>query len=79
MTELTVMSHNTNSVTNIKLQQLQEVAVAMNCAAMMIICLQETKISALTIPTGYIALHSVCQAWQGKGIATLVPQAMAIL
>ena len=79
MTELTVMSHNINSVTNIKLQQLQDVVVVMNCAVMMIICLQETKILAFTIPTGYTALHSVHKPWQGGGIATLVPQALAIL
>ena len=79
VTELTVMSHNINSVTNIKLQQLKDVAVAMNCVAIMILCLQETKILALTVPTGYIALHSVCKTRQDGGIATLVPQALAIL
>ena len=74
-----VMSHNTNSVTNIKLQQIQDVVVAMNCAAMMILCLQETKIPALTVPTGYTALHSMRQTGQGGGIAALVPQELAIL
>ena len=74
-----VMSQNINGVTNIKLQQLQDVAMAMNCAAMMILCIQETKIPALIVPTGYIALHSVRPTWQGGGVATLAPQALAIL
>ena len=51
----------------------------MDCAAMMVICLQETKIPALAVPTGYKALHSVRQAWQGGVIATLVPQALTIV
>ena len=74
-----VMFHNINSVINIKFQQLQDVAVAMNCAVVIILCLQEMKIPALTVPTGYIALHCVHQTRQGGGIATLVPQALAIL
>ena len=53
--------------------------MAMNGAEVMIFCLQETKIPTLTAPTGYTVLHSVCQARQGGGIATLVPQALAIL
>ena len=67
------MSHNINSITDIKLQHLWDVAVAMNGAAVTIFCLQETKIPTLSAPTGYIALHSVQKAWQGGGIATLVP------
>ena len=53
--------------------------MAINGAAVTIFCLQETKIPTLTAPTGYTALHSVQKAWQGEGIATLVPQALAIL
>ena len=67
------MSHNINSITNIKLQQLWDVAVAMNGAAVTIFCLPETKIPTLPAPTGYIALYSVRKAQQGGGIATLVP------
>ena len=74
-----VLSHKTYSVTNIKPQQLQDETVAMDCAVVMILCPQETKIPALTAPTGYIALRSVRQTQQGKGIATLVPQALDIL
>ena len=77
--EFTVVSHNINSITDIKLQQLWDVAVAMNGAAVTIFCLQETKIPTLSAPTGYTALHSVRKARQGGGIATLVPQALAIL
>ena len=73
------MSHNINSITDIKLQQLWDVAVAMNGAAVTIFCLQETKIPTLIAPTGYTVLHSVWKAWQSGGIATLVPQALAIL
>ena len=51
----------------------------MDCTAMMILCLQEMKIPAITVPTGYIALHSVRQTRQGGGIAKLVPQALVIL
>ena len=59
MAEFTVVSHNINSVTDIKLQQLWDVAVAMNGAAVTIFCLQETKIPTFTVPTGYTALYSV--------------------
>ena len=71
--EFTVVSHNINSITDIKLQHLWDVAVAMNGAAVTIFCLQETKIPTLSAPTGYIALHSVRKARKGGGIATLVP------
>ena len=67
------MSHSINSVTDIKLQHLWDVAVALNGAAVTILCLKETKIPTLSAPTGYIALYSVQKARQGGGIATLVP------
>ena len=73
------MSHNINRITDIKLQQLWDVAMAMNGAAVTIFCLQEAKIPTLTAPTGYTALHSVRKARQGGGITTLVPQVLAIL
>ena len=53
--------------------------MAMNGAAVTIFCLQETKIPTLLVPTVYTDLHSVRKARQGGGIATLVPQALAIL
>ena len=71
--EVTVVSHNINRITDIKLQQLWDVAVAMNGAAVTIFCLQETKIPTLSAPTGYIALHSLRKAQQGGSIATPVP------
>ena len=41
---ITILFHNINSITNVKLQHLHDVAAGMNCTALMILCLQETKL-----------------------------------
>ena len=43
--ELKVVSPNINSVTSMKLQHLFDIAASMNDVAMMIICLQEMKLT----------------------------------
>ena len=49
----------------------------MNCAAVMILCLQETKLTSLIPPAAYTVVHSVQQ--KGEGIVMLAPQSLPTL
>ena len=51
----------------------------MDAGATAIICLQETKLSTITAPTGYQVTHVARKSRAGGGIATLVPHSMHVL
>ena len=51
----------------------------MDAGTTAIICLQETKLSTITVPTGYQVTHIARKGRAGGGIATLVPQSMHVM
>ena len=56
-----------------------DVAASVDAGATAIICLQETKLSMITAPTGYQVTHIAREGRAGGGIATLVPQSMCVM
>ena len=54
-------------------------AAAVAAGATAIICLQETKLSTITAPTGYQVTHAACKGRAGGGIATLVPHFLHVM
>ena len=53
--------------------------MSVDAGAIAIICLQETKLSTITAPTGYQVTHVACKDRAGGGIATLVPHSMHVM
>ena len=54
-------------------------AASVDAGTTAIICLQETKLSMITAPTGYQVTHIACKGRANGGIATLVPHSMHVM
>ena len=55
--EIMIITHNINSATNLKIQNLLDVVAGLNRGSTLIICLQEMKLATLMAPTGYMVLQ----------------------
>ena len=74
-----IMSHNINSLSNRKLQNCMDMIAEDRTQAISILCLQETKLTTISLPAGMRVEHSPRVGKKGGGLAMLVPTCVTIL
>ena len=79
MGNIVVLSHNTNSINNLKLQQTLDVVEELALSGCAVLCLKETKLKTIRAPVGYHVEHVPWEKREGGGLATLIPQQMQVL
>ena len=73
---LCILSHNVNSLSNLKLQNCYDIMVQNTTP---VLCLQETKIVTIKAPPGYRVEHSPRVGKRGGGLATILPSCIPTL
>ena len=76
---LTIISHNINGLTTVKMQQCRDIATELVPGCCPIFCLQETKIKTIRPPAGLEVLHSPREGCDGGGIVTMLPTGVRVL
>ena len=74
-----ILSHNINSINDVKLQECIDMAVEEGATACVVICFQETKLPQVQPPYGYTVEHSPRTGKSGNGIATLISSQITVL
>ena len=79
MGNIVVLSHNINSLSNLKLQQMLDVSEELAPTGCVVLCLQETKLKTIRAPVGYHIEHMAREKCEGRGLATFIPQHVQVL